>query len=139
MQSALIGTKLCKVAREAAPLHSPLRSRYQASAQNLLHYMALRNSDIREIQGGLASLGLSSLGRTEAHTLASITAVLRVLQGMARGQPAAHRQEAGPRRSYDFEAGNQQLQKNTEALLGPKPKSRNARIMVTMPAEVSAP
>jgi pyruvate kinase len=101
--------------------------------------MALRNSDIREIQGGLASLGLSSLGRTEAHTLASISAVLRVLQGMARGQPAAHRQQAGPRRSYDFEAGNQQLQKNTEALLGPKPKSRNARIMVTMPAEVSGP
>lgn len=115
-------------------------SRYQQSAQNLLHYLALRNSDLREIQGGLASLGLSSLGRTEAHTMASICAVLRVLRGMAQGQPPAQQQQgaAGGSRAYDFREGTQQLQSNTETLLGRKPRGRNARIMVTMPAEVSA-
>lgn len=122
-----------------SPITIPfLASRYQQSAANLVHYMALRNSDLREIQGGLASLGLSSLGRTEAHTMASICAVLRVLRGMAKGDPPAVHQKGGAdSRAYDFREGTQQLQSNTEALLGRKPRSRNARIMVTMPAEVS--
>jgi pyruvate kinase len=37
---------------------------YRASARNLLHYLALRQQDIREVQKRLASLGLSSLGRS---------------------------------------------------------------------------
>ncbi|CAI5534193.1 unnamed protein product, partial [Closterium sp. Naga37s-1] len=58
--------------------------RYRESARNLLHYMALRNMDVRHLQQALANLGLSSLGRTEAHTLASIHAVTRVVRSMLR-------------------------------------------------------
>ena len=33
---------------------------------NLLHYLGLRNHDLRELQSRLTALGLSSLGRTES-------------------------------------------------------------------------
>jgi hypothetical protein len=49
---------------------------YRASARNLVHYLALRQHDVRELQRELSRLGLSSLGRLEGHTLAAIDAVL---------------------------------------------------------------
>jgi pyruvate kinase len=36
---------------------------YRRSAGNFLHYLALRQRDIRSLQDELAALGLSSLGR----------------------------------------------------------------------------
>ena len=36
------------------------------SARNLLHYLALRQRDVRHLQESLATLGLSSLGRNES-------------------------------------------------------------------------
>src|SRR5208337_1823613 len=50
---------------------------HRRSAANLLHYLALRRHDVRQLQEKLASLGLSSLGRTEAHVMATINAVLK--------------------------------------------------------------
>ncbi len=41
------------------------------SARNLVHYLAVRAHDIRGLQADLARLGLSSLGRMEAHAMAS--------------------------------------------------------------------
>ncbi|MGZ5537796.1 MAG: pyruvate kinase, partial [Chthoniobacterales bacterium] len=40
---------------------------HRKSARNLIHYLALRRHDLRELQEQLAALGLSSLGRTESH------------------------------------------------------------------------
>jgi hypothetical protein len=48
----------------------------RASAINLVDYLAVRQFDLRPIQRELASRGLSSLGRAEAHVLATIDAVL---------------------------------------------------------------
>ena len=47
---------------------------YQKSARNLLHYLALRQHDVRELQHELTVAGVSSLGRSEAQVLASLTA-----------------------------------------------------------------
>jgi pyruvate kinase len=49
---------------------------HQASARNLMHYLALRRHDIRHLQSRLASLGLSSLGRTESHALCTLLSTL---------------------------------------------------------------
>lgn len=38
---------------------------FRESAKNLLHYIALRQHDVRELQKNLAGMGLSSLGRAE--------------------------------------------------------------------------
>ena len=52
---------------------------YRPSARNLLHYLGVRRHDIRDLQRDLHALGLSSLGVLEAHTMASLNAVLAVI------------------------------------------------------------
>ena len=55
---------------------------YQPSATNLAAYIALRRHDLRPIQGYLAALGLSSLGRCEGHVMATLDAVIHALRRM---------------------------------------------------------
>lgn len=45
---------------------------YEKSAENLIHYLALRRHDLRTLQSELAELGLSSLGRSESHVMATM-------------------------------------------------------------------
>jgi pyruvate kinase len=54
----------------------------RASACNLVHYLSVRRHDVRELQDDLARLGLSSLGRMEAHVMASLQAVLEALYAL---------------------------------------------------------
>jgi pyruvate kinase len=106
----------------------------QASARNLLHYLALRRHDIRQVQEDLASLGLSSLGRAESCVLANITAVLRLLHAWLQRPYELAEKEAAPLGYY---RGKELLGCRTEALLGPRPEKRGVRIMVTMPSEAA--
>ncbi|MFN0105823.1 MAG: pyruvate kinase [Bryobacteraceae bacterium] len=119
----------------AEDLHDEhLRGEDGRGARNLLHYMALRRHDIRDLQQELASLGLSSLGRTESHVRASIGAVLRVLTHLSKyDDPALAAEE----NRADLLDGPQLLALNTEKLLGPLPKGRRVRVMVTMPSEAA--
>jgi pyruvate kinase len=107
---------------------------YQASARNLLHYLALRRRDLRPLQHRLAALGLSSLGRAESHVLATIDAVLRASHGL--GQRAWQPASPGPP-VVDLAHGERLLAEHTDALFGPAPAGRGVRIMVTMPAEAA--
>ena len=68
---------------EALSRSPPVR---RESLRNLLHYLAVRRHDVRDVQYALARLGLSSLGRMESHVLASLNAVLDVLYRLA-GRP----------------------------------------------------
>lgn len=104
------------------------------SARNLIHYMELRQQDLRELQRELAALGLSSLGRTEAHVLASLDAVLAALHRIADRPMHREPDEVPP---VDFLEGPARLEKHTEALLGPRPHARATRIMVTLPSEAA--
>ncbi len=105
-----------------------------ASARNLLHYLALRRRDLRPLQSRLAALGLSSLGRAESHVLATLDAVLAALRGLT-GSPwrPPHPEASG----VDFGGGERLLAAHADALLGPGPPGRSARIMVTMPGEAA--
>ena len=49
------------------------------SARNLIHYLALRRRDIRELQNALARNGISSLGRSESHVMSNLNKVLKLL------------------------------------------------------------
>jgi pyruvate kinase len=102
------------------------------SGRNLLHYLALRQHDIRALQSDLAELGLSSLGRLEAHALASIEAVLAAV-GRLAGEP--ERRGAAP--PVAFREGQALLAARTAALLGPRPADRPVRVMVTMASEAA--
>lgn len=101
------------------------------SACNLVHYMALRQQDNRQLQRDLALLGLSRLGRAEAHVMDSIEAVLEALHALA-GDKVARRH-----RKPDLQIGGLLLNEHTRTLLGPLPERRAARIMVTMPVEAA--
>src|SRR4051812_13057 len=79
---------------------------YRQSAKNLLHYLALRQHDNSEMQQQLAELGLSSLGRTESHVLASLQAVTRQLCFLLKCKP----EKTG--RSLSFTASKQLLKTN---------------------------
>ncbi|MCP5424543.1 MAG: pyruvate kinase [Gammaproteobacteria bacterium] len=105
---------------------------YRNSARNLLHYLSVRQHDVRNLQRDLASLGLSSLGVLEAHTLYTLNAVLSLLEQLT-GKPG----NPIPEPPVDFRTGPLLLRDHTRALLGPDPVNRSVRIMVTMPSEAA--
>lgn len=104
------------------------------SAYNLIHYLAVRRHDVRPLQDDLSRLGLSSLGRMEAHVLASLNAVLAALYAL-RGQPAPTQTRAAP--AINFDTGDAVLAEHANAVLGPCSAGNKTRIMVTMPSEAA--
>lgn len=111
---------------------SQIEPAYRASARNLLHYLGVRQHDIRNLQRDLASLGLSSLGVLEAHAMASLNAVVDVL-GQLTGRELGREPDA----PVDFRTGPLLLRDHSRNLLGPEPNNRYVRIMVTMPSEAA--
>jgi pyruvate kinase len=107
---------------------------YVNSARNLLHYLALRQRDIRGLQRELASMGLSSLGRSEAHVMFSIIAVIKVLEGLSGYDVMTSGKLVPP---VDMDGGQALLDRHTKDLLGELPGSRSTYIMVTMPSEAA--
>ncbi|MCC6711792.1 MAG: pyruvate kinase [Candidatus Dadabacteria bacterium] len=101
---------------------------YAKSAENLLHYLALRRHDLRQLQSELAGLGLSSLGRSESHVMATVEAVLETLRRLAGCSHEVPEDTA----TLDFKSAKLLLEEHTERLLGPAPERRNVYIMVTM-------
>lgn len=103
---------------------------YRDSARNLVHYLALRGSDIQQLQETLTILGLSSLDRAERNVMASIHAVQTALQSMT-GKAAV---------VDDFEPEALSLRipradTHKKAILGETPDGRDVSIMVTLPSE----
>lgn len=98
-------------------------------ALNLIHYVALRRQDERELQWHLTRRGLSSLGRCEPYVHATVLATLAALRG--------ERPELGDD-VLGFESGRAALDANTDRLFGPRPHGRVTRIMVTLPSEAAA-
>ena len=111
-----------------------IHPRYGESAKNLLHYLALRQHDLRPLQDQLAILGLSSLGRAESHVLANLDTVCNTLHELAHSQeplPGSHCSFLG------LLEGRFLLRSHTEDLLGSEPPDRGVRIMVTMGTEAA--
>lgn len=105
-----------------------LRSNQRTSATNLIHYLALRGHDLRQLQKKLAEIGVSSLGRSEGHILDDVDRVLEILRRLHRSAPAARK---------SGENAGSVLEARTEALLGPSPVGRGVRILVTAPSEAA--
>ncbi len=124
---------LIRLETDASRLFEGVSATYSSSARNLLHYIALRRHDIRELQDQLTVVGLSSLGRSEACVLASLDAVLRVLRLLGK-QPVNDGEMKPPVVVFD---GKALLQEHTEALFGQPNSLRRVRIMVTMPGEAA--
>jgi pyruvate kinase len=105
----------------------------RAGAINLVHYAELRSHDLRDLQGDLMDIGVSSLATTEANVRAKLYAARAALRALG-GDP-------GP---WDLQAvgdaidqGDDLLHTHAENLLGPLPDGRSTRIMVTLPSEAA--
>jgi pyruvate kinase len=116
-----------------------LDTEQRLSAVNLLHYLAIRQFDLRAEQRALSRRGLSSLGRSEAHVLATLDATINRLvadlgstDGIRRKLPA----DLG-RRGPTAELGDQLLSRRAWAALGPSSGGRMTRVMVTLPTEAA--
>jgi pyruvate kinase len=121
--------------REFAPSVAEACPQSRGSVRNLLDYLALRKYDLRDLQSRLGALGLSSPGRSESNTLAALDAVISILESL-EGEP---RSGSSPHAAAvaTFESGPATLAKNADDLLGPVPKGRAVRVMVTMPSEAA--
>jgi pyruvate kinase len=103
---------------------------FQDGARNLLHYLALRKTDIRSLQDGLSALGLASLGRAERNVLASLQAVQQALQRISSPAEACAESTRSALRDPRGDA-------NKRAILGDPPAGRDVSIMVTLPREAA--
>jgi pyruvate kinase len=129
LRAAMLGA-----AQRATPLLAASHPEQRASALNLLHYTALRQHDRSELQRRLADRGLSSLGRSESHVLATVDALLALVGTIVDGSRAlstATTQALAPER------GQARLREHAERLLGRSDADRRARIMVTLPSEAA--
>lgn len=104
------------------------------SAHNLVHFLALRAMDLRELQSRLAWLGVSSLGRAESHVMANVDKVLGILHRLT-GQDWLDRSPEEPVGSV---SGPALLHEHTQTLLGTVARDRQVRIMVTLPIEAAS-
>lgn len=105
-----------------------VRAHHGASARNLVHYVALRRHDLRELQDVLTTCGLSSLGRCEGDVLGALDQLIEVV-GALTGAGSAVRPTRAAARSI--------LECNANALLGVLAAGRHSRVMVTLPTEAA--
>jgi pyruvate kinase len=116
-------------AEDLAAVHPDFRD----GALNLVHYLALRQADIRDLQKSLAALGLSSLGGVERNVMASIRAVRVALQAMS---PAAGDESHSELSSVEL--ANPHDDTSRQAIFGDGSAGRDAAIMVTLPTEAGS-
>lgn len=134
---ALVGEQLQGIEKQCREFESryadelsAVHPGYRDSARNLLHYLALRGSDIQELQENLAALGLSSLDRAERNVMASVSTVQTALREMAGDTALASAVEPGA-----LELRNSRADSHKKAILGDAPDGRDVSIMVTLPRE----
>ncbi|WP_287602985.1 pyruvate kinase, partial [Thiothrix sp.] len=117
---------------EKHPDRGNIHPNHVLSAQNLLHYLALRSHELRDVQLALIERGLSSLGILEAHTLATLNSVIAALECLHGCTPSA-----APIAPIHVTESQQLLEQASCSLFGKRPSQREARIMVTMPTEAA--
>jgi len=98
------------------------------SLRNFSHYLALRAHDLRPLQELLGQCALSSLGRSEAHVMATLECLLALLAAvLGRPEPL---DGAAP---VSYTTGRRFLLANRVRLFGPLPATRPSHFLVTMP------
>jgi pyruvate kinase len=123
-----------------ASMHDELEAVAEAdrpSARNLIHYLAVRQYDLRPVQRELARRGLSSLGRAEAHVLATVDAVLVHLDASTDDETNGDDITGDIGTSPSVAEGLELLDRHTVAALGPLPSGDRVRLMVTLPSEAA--
>ena len=95
------------------------------SAVNLLHYLALRSLDIRNLQDALHEYGLSSMASSESHIRGQLLAILNRI-----GSETKH-----PDQGFDYQKSKAFFAERATALFGKRQTESVPWIMVTFDTE----
>jgi pyruvate kinase len=109
----------------------------------LVHYVALRQRDLRVLQAQLAQLGLSSLGRAESCVMGGVLEVsARAHESLTvHGHDVqAELDRLGQRgaAALSWELAQELLHRHTVDMFGPRPSDRHVYVMVTAPSAEEA-
>jgi pyruvate kinase len=142
-QLARIEEHLRQIEAKFEPVLVGVHPEWVESARNLVHYAALRQHDLRELQLLLQQHGLSSLGRSESFVMASLLEVrMRVAEALlARGklEQAELARVAQPRAdALSWQTAEFLLHAHTHDSFGAKPEGRHVYVMVTAPEAAEA-
>ncbi|MEM6380019.1 MAG: pyruvate kinase, partial [Bacteroidota bacterium] len=105
---------------------------YKKSARNLVHYMALRDFDLRSMQKRLGNLGLSRFANAQGHVKASLLNTSFMLRSLISDQSKKNRKPG-----LSIKNSKRFLVSHTKELLGYRSKGRRVRIMVTQPTQAA--
>ena len=131
-QLATIRDDAIALEAEYADELATVRPEFREGARNLVHYLALRESDTEQVRVALRRLGLYSLAHAERNVLGSLDAVLRAIDALTSGIPVDPEVLEAAIHTRNPSSGE-----HRQAILGPPPRGRDASIMVTLPAEAA--
>ncbi|MBX7108166.1 MAG: hypothetical protein K1X61_05905 [Chitinophagales bacterium] len=97
------------------------------NAANLLHYLALRNLDVRKLQDDLHSAGLSSLASAESHIRGQLLNILHRL-----GSDKSITEDI-----FDYESSKKSLLQKASGLFGERQNEQLPYIMVTFDTKLA--
>lgn len=123
--------QVMRVEDELKDVISTVHPHYRYGALNFIRYLKFRTFDLRDIQGLLSVLGLSSLSHAERQVLANVENLLYLLSSFSN-QPFEGRYSFGSHPVNFIESGLR-LQANTQRLFGSHLDSMG--VMVTLPSE----
>jgi pyruvate kinase len=107
---------------------------HATGGRNLLHYIALRKEDLKELQFRLTYLGLSSMGHSESFVLHSVREIRRrVRESLNAHKNGNTKATSLPPLGSTWLEAEKLLHEHTRDLFGPRPESRHVYIMVTAP------
>ena len=104
----------------------------RTSVRNFLHYVYLRQFDLRPLQQKLREAGLASLGGFEAHALDTLSRVISNLSRLTNCKS-----EVNTASLPGFRESALLRERNSRELFGEKNNARGDRIMVTMPSDAA--
>ena len=116
---------------------------HRESAKNLVHYVALRQRDLRALQAQLAQHGLSSLGRSESCVMRGLLEVsLRAHESLIAqkhdNRAELERLSKCCQATITWDSAQELLHRHTVDVFGPRPSDRHVYAMVTAPSAEEA-
>lgn len=125
-QLSLMEEKMLDEVEKKQPLINSLHPEQVDSAKNLIHYLVLRNQDIRELQDLLHIHGLSSMASSESH-------VHRQLQAINERLGKIYEEQELDICTYAF--SKLKIGEKSRLLFGPKTEANVPYLMVTFDSD----
>lgn len=118
-------TKMLLEIKHRALQLKPIRPSQMLAAKNLIHYLVLRNEDIRTLQDSLHIYGLSSLASSESHVRRQLQSILQRL---------GKHYVTGELDDCTYEFNQNQIEEKRKFLFGEKREADIPYIMITFDA-----